>query len=67
MSDATHLLERFGLVTEDDLAALLGITVRTLKNRPRSNLPSYVKTGRRWLFVEKSVREYLERKSSEPA
>lgn len=55
----TELLERFGLITEDDLATLLGITVRTLKNRPRGALPEFVKRGRRRLFVEQSVRQYL--------
>lgn len=67
MSDAVQLLERFGLITEGDLATLLGVSVKTLKNRPRANLPTFVKAGRRRLFVEKSVREYLERKSSQPA
>jgi hypothetical protein len=52
VSTPEHLLERFGLIPEEDLAALLGISVRTLKNRPRSNLPVYVKAGRKWLFRE---------------
>lgn len=67
MSDATQLLERFGLIPEEDLAALLGVSVKTLKNRRRKNLPSFVKAGRKRLFHEKSVREYLDRKTSEPA
>ena len=49
MSDSTQLLERFGLIPEEDLAKLLGVTVRTLQNRPRSNLPAFVKAGRRLL------------------
>lgn len=55
------LLQRFGLVSEEDFAALLGISVRTLKNRPSSSMPEYVKAGRRRLYKEEAVREYLER------
>jgi hypothetical protein len=54
------LLQRFALVTEEDLAALLGIGVKSLKNRPRSGLPEFVKAGRRRLFKEASVRAHLE-------
>jgi DNA-binding Lrp family transcriptional regulator len=46
MTEAINLLERFGLITEEDLAALLGISVPTLKNRLRSDLPDFVKAGR---------------------
>jgi hypothetical protein len=45
---------------EEDLAALLGMTVKSLKNRPRSDLPEFVKAGRRRLFKEASVRAHLE-------
>jgi predicted DNA-binding transcriptional regulator AlpA len=54
-----QLLERFGLMTEHDLAAMLGVTRRTLKNRAYSELPEFVKVGRARLFKEASVREYL--------
>jgi predicted DNA-binding transcriptional regulator AlpA len=54
-----QLLERFGLITEHDLAAMLGVTRGTLKNRARSELPEFVKVGRARLFKEASVREYL--------
>ena len=67
MSDATHLLERFGLITEEDLAALLGCSVKTLRNRARAELPAFVKAGRRRLYKEESVREFINRKTSEPA
>ena len=60
MSEATQLLERFGLIPEEDLAKLLGVTVRTLQNRPRTILPAFVKAGRRRLYKEDSVRAYLE-------
>ena len=54
-----ELLDRFGLVTEESLAKLLGVTVKTLKNRGREDLPRFVKKGHRRLFVEASVKEYL--------
>jgi hypothetical protein len=57
--DPQQLLERFGLVTEEDFAAMLGVTRGTLKNRPYSQLPEFVKVGRRRLFKETSVREYF--------
>jgi hypothetical protein len=54
------LLERFGLVAEEDFAAILGVSVKTLKNRRREELPDFVKAGRRRLFVEESVRDFLD-------
>jgi hypothetical protein len=60
MTESAHLLERFGLVAEEDLATLLGVSVKTLKNRPRAELPAYVKAGRRRLFKADAVKEYLE-------
>jgi predicted nucleotidyltransferase len=54
------LLERFGLMAEEDLAAILGVSVKTLKNRRREELPDFVKAGRRRLFVEESVRDFLD-------
>ena len=53
------LLKHFGLITEEQLAALLGITVPTLRNKPRDKLPEFTKKGRRRLFWEASVREFL--------
>jgi hypothetical protein len=55
------LLQRFGLVSEENLAKLLGLSVKTLKNRAHSDLPEFVKAGRRRLFKEDSVRRFLDR------
>jgi hypothetical protein len=60
MSD---ILKRLGYVSEADLAELLGITVLALRNRPRTRLPPFVKDGRRKLFKETDVRDYLERRT----
>lgn len=54
-------LKEFGLVPEEDFAAMLGVAVKTLKNRPRSELPAFAKVGHRRLFKADSVREYFER------
>jgi Helix-turn-helix domain len=64
--DAKTLLERFGLVTEEGFAALLGISVKTLRNRSRFHLPAYVKAGRRRLYVEESVRQFLKQRQVDP-
>lgn len=56
------LLKHFGLVTEDQLANLLGVKPKTLKNRPRDKLPRFIKQGHRRLFEEESVREFLRAK-----
>lgn len=54
-------LKEFGLVPEEDFAAMLGVSVKTLKNRPRADLPDFAKVGHRRLFKADSVREYIER------
>jgi len=59
LTEPQHLMERFGLITEDDLASLLGVTVKTLKNRPRRDLPAFVKAGRKRLFKAAAVEDYL--------
>lgn len=64
--DTKTLLERFGLIPEEDFAALLGITVRSLKARPKASLPTFVKAGRRRLYVEESVREFLKKHQVDP-
>lgn len=54
-------LKEFGLVPEEDFAAMLGVSVKTLKNRPHSDLPEFSKMGHRRLFLADSVREYIAR------
>lgn len=67
MTDTTRqeqdLLKHFGYVSEEQLATLLGVTRKTLQNRPADKLPEFVKRGRRRLFPEESVREFLRPKS----
>lgn len=68
MSDTTtrsedDYLKEYGLVSEEKLATMLGITTKTLQNRRPEKLPQFIKQGRRRLFLEQSVREYLAPKS----
>lgn len=53
------LLKHFDKITVEQLAKLLGVTVKTLKNRPSADLPAFKKVGRRWLFDGESVRDFL--------
>lgn len=67
MSSNAQLLKQFGLVAEEDVAKLLGVSVKTLKNRRRDDLPEFVKAGRRRLFKEDSVKAYLDARVVNPA
>lgn len=60
-------LQRFGLVSEQEVAGLLGITVESLRNRPLDRIPAYFKSGRRRLFREESVREFIDRNTKSTA
>lgn len=62
-----NLMERLGLIPEEEFAALLGVSVKTLKNRPLTDLPAFVKAGRRRLFKEQSVRDYLDARTKSAA
>lgn len=63
----TDTLQRFGLVSEREVAALLGVTVPSLRNRPLDRLPAFFKEGRRRLFREEAVREFIERNTKSAA
>lgn len=53
------LLEAFGLVTEQQLAILLDVDPKTLKNRSRKNLPPYTKVSGKRLFFRDDVLAYM--------
>lgn len=55
----SDVLKRFGLIAERDVASLLGITVESLRHRPLDRLPAFFKDGRRRLFKEEAVRDFL--------
>lgn len=63
----SETLKRFGLVSEAEVAVLLGITVASMRNRPLDKLPASFKSGRRRLFREDAVREFIERNTKSVA
>lgn len=67
MPSNAQLLKQFGFVAEEDVAKLLGVSVKTLKNRRREDLPTFVKAGRRRLFKADSVQAYLDARIVNPA
>lgn len=62
-----EVLQRFGLVSEQEVAALLGITVESMRHRPAEQLPASFKSGRRRLFREEAVKEFIERNTKSAA
>jgi hypothetical protein len=58
----TELLETFNLVSEGDLATLLGVSVKTLRNRALVDLPEFTTAGRERLFYKQSVTLFLRNK-----
>jgi hypothetical protein len=57
------MLAEFGLISETDLATLLGVQVKTLRNRPFSNLPDFTTAGRERLYYKASVSLYLRKQA----
>ena len=55
-------LKEFGLVPRADFAAMLGVTEKTLMNRPKDQLPGeVVRVGKRTFYKAEAVREFLDR------
>jgi hypothetical protein len=61
-----ELLERFGLLAEEDLALLWGVRVKTLKNKPLADLPRHVVMGRQRFFYVDSVRQMMHAHAKTP-
>jgi hypothetical protein len=58
----TALLNEFNVMTEEQLATLFGVEVKTLKNRPADDLPPFSRTGGKRLFFKTDVLEFLKRR-----
>jgi hypothetical protein len=56
-----QLLATFDLITEEQLAMLLDVTTKTLKNRDPRDLPVFSKVGNKRLFFKADVVKYLRR------
>jgi hypothetical protein len=60
-----RLLDKFDVITEEELAVLLDVTVKTLKNRDQLDLPAFSKVGNKRLFFKADVVKYLRRCGNE--
>ena len=57
--DRERLLREFDMISEEDLAILFGVQVKSLKNRPTNDLPPFTKTGGKRLFFRSDVMSYM--------
>jgi hypothetical protein len=60
-AERRRLLEKFDMITEEELALLLNVEVKTLKNRDQRDLPAFSKVGNKRLFFIADVVKYLRR------
>jgi phage terminase Nu1 subunit (DNA packaging protein) len=64
-AERRRLLDKFDMITEEELAVLLDVTVKTLKNRDQRDLPSFSKVGNKRLFFKADVIKYLRRRNND--
>lgn len=55
-----QLLDEFDLVSEDDYAAAVGTTPKTLRNTPHVDLPAFVRIGRKRFFIKSSIKQRIQ-------
>ena len=60
-SERQRLLDKFDMITEEELAVLLDVMVKTLKNRDQRELPAFSKVGNKRLFFRADVIKFLRR------
>lgn len=58
--------KRIALLTVEELARLLGVAPKTLRNYVSQRIIPFVKVGRRVLFQVKSIETWLEKKERKP-
>jgi hypothetical protein len=62
------LRQQIGLLTEEDVAAMFGIKVGTLRNwRVQGEGPRYTKAGNGVFYRVAAIEDYLERQEAESA
>lgn len=54
-----RLLEEFGMLTQEELATLFGVDVKTLMNKSAKELPPHSRVGGKRLFFKDDVMRYL--------
>ena len=60
-AERQRLLDKFDMITEEELAVLLDVMVKTLKNRDQRELPAFSKVGNKRLFFRADVIKFLRR------
>ncbi len=58
--DRERLFAEFDILTEESVAALLGIKVKTLRDRPLAQKPASTKIGQDRVYHRQSVKEFLD-------
>ena len=64
-AERQRLLDKFDMITEEELAVLLDVTVKTLKNRNQRELPAFSKVGNKRLFFKADVIKFLRRRTND--
>jgi hypothetical protein len=64
-AERRRLLDKFDMITEEELALLLNVEVKTLKNRDQRDLPSFSKVGNARLFFKTDVVKFLRRRTND--
>lgn len=64
-AERRRLLDKFDMITEEELAVLLDVTVKTLKNRDQRDLPAFSKVGNKRLFFKADVIKFLRRRTND--
>lgn len=57
--DRQKLLDEFGLLTEEQVAVLFGIKVKSLRERATDNQPVFTKAGPCRLYAREAVIEFM--------
>ena len=55
------LLEEFGMLTQEELATLFGVDVKTLQNKDPKELPPHSRVGGKRFFFKDDVKAYMRR------
>jgi len=59
-----ELLKKHGIVLDEEIAALEDCTLKTFRNRPRSQKPEMFKFGRQQATTEEKLREFYDRRAA---
>jgi hypothetical protein len=63
--DRQEILDRLGLMTEVQLAAIYGCGRRAMQNRPKSELPPFFRAGGKRLFFRDDVIKFFRSRTND--